>query len=115
MSNPTEPRDDTLATEVFDHDRPPEGPPTTSETGPAGGPAGPAPGAPQERPYLRGPAPFAIVLGILGLLVAGSVTLGELTDVTVRWDNLGPWTVVAAGVVVLVVGALGVRASRPRS
>jgi len=111
MSNPTEPHDDTLATEVFDHDQPLEDPPGTAA---AGAPAGSTPWAPQERPYLRGPAPFAIVLGILGLLVAGSVVLGELTDLTMRWDNLGPWTVVAAGVVVLVIGALGVRASRPR-
>jgi len=111
MSNPTEPHDDTLATEVFDHDQPLEDRPGAAD---AGAPTGSTPWTPQERPYLRGPAPFAIVLGLLGLLVAGSVVLGELTDVTVRWDNLGPWTVVAAGVVVLVVGALGVRASRPR-
>ncbi|MEO6790733.1 MAG: hypothetical protein ABI249_03855 [Ornithinibacter sp.] len=100
MNTHDERQDDTLATEVFDHES------VTATTTPPG---------PPDVPYLRGPAPFAMVLGLLGLLVAGSVLIGELTDVTVRWDNLGPWTVVAAGVVVLVAGALGVRASRPRS
>ena len=100
MNTHDERQDDTLATEVFDHE------PATVTTTPPSTP---------DVPYLRGPAPFAMVLGLLGLLVAGSVLIGELTDVTVRWDNLGPWTVVAAGVVVLVAGALGGRASRPRS
>ncbi|MEO5608912.1 MAG: hypothetical protein ABIQ61_11490 [Ornithinibacter sp.] len=100
MNTPDERQEDTLATEVFDRE------PDAATTIPPGRP---------EVPHLPGPAPFAMVLGLLGLLVAGSVLIGELTEVTVRWDNLGPWTVVAAGVVVLVAGALGVRASRPRS
>ena len=72
------------------------------------------PPAPAEPAYLRGPAPFAIVLGILGLVVAGVTLAAELTDVTIPWDNLGPWTVVAAGLLVLLVGAIGLRASRPQ-
>ncbi len=72
------------------------------------------PPAPAEPAYLRGPAPFAIVLGILGLVVAGVTLAAELTDVTVPWDDLGPWTVVAAGLLVLLVGAIGLRASRPQ-
>ena len=72
------------------------------------------PPAPAEPVYLRGPAPFAIVLGILGLVVAGVTLAAELTDVTIPWDNLGPWTVVAAGLLVLLVGAIGLRASRPQ-
>ena len=63
----------------------------------------------------RGPAPFAIILGILGLVVAGAVLLGELTDVSLPWNDLGPWSVVAAGLVVLLVGAIGLRSSRSRS
>lgn len=139
MSTQNEPHDDTLATEVFDREPvtasgasertaalPTTGggaQPTTEEAarpqprapGIQVAPESALPPGPPERPYLRGPAPFAIVLGVLGLLVAGSVVLFELSDVSVHWDNLGPWTVVAAGVVVLVVGALGVRASRPRN
>lgn len=87
------PRDDTLADEVFVD--------TTRE-----------PTAPADGPWLSGPAPFAIVLGLLGLLVAGAVLVTELTDVTFPWADLGPWTVVAAGLVVVLVGVIGLRSSR---
>ena len=87
-----------------DHDR--------HRTGP--GSQHPAPPTPPEPQYLSGPAPFALVLGLLGLLVAGSVLVNELTDVTLPWGDLGPWSVVAAGLVVLLVGAIGLRSSRNR-
>lgn len=80
--------------------------PTTDPT-----PNDPTP-APGDGPWLRGPAPFAIVLGLLGLLVAGGTLLNELTDVSLPWADLGPWTVVAAGLVVVLVGAIGLRSSR---
>ncbi len=76
--------------------------------------ASPAPPTPPEPTYLSGPAPFALVLGLLGLLVAGSVLVDELTDITLPWGDLGPWSVVAAGLVVLLVGAIGLRSSRNR-
>jgi len=70
---------------------------------------------PPEQEWLKGPAPFALVLGLLGLVVAGATLLSELADVNVPWDDLGPWSVVAAGIVVLLVGAIGLRSSRARS
>jgi hypothetical protein len=120
--------DDTLGDEVFvDHDRtaalPTTGPAATgapaatmTATAPATAttPTTPAPPAPIEPQYLSGPAPFALVLGLLGLLVAGSVLVSELTDLSLPWGDLGPWSVVAAGVVVLLVGAIGLRSSRNR-
>ena len=75
----------------------------------------PAPAPVPEPEWLKGPAPFALVLGILGLLVAGSTLLTELTDVNLPWGDLGPWSVVAAGLVVLIVGAIGLSSSRTRS
>ncbi|HWO51962.1 MAG TPA: hypothetical protein VNN23_10220, partial [Ornithinibacter sp.] len=75
----------------------------------------PAPTAPPEPQWLTGPAPFALVLGLLGLLTAGTVLLTELTDWTLPWGDLGPWSVVAAGLVVLLVGAIGLRSSRSRA
>jgi len=69
---------------------------------------------PPEQEWLKGPAPFALVLGLLGLVVAGATLLSELADVNVPWDDLGPWSVVAAGIVVLLVGAIGLRSSRTR-
>ena len=65
-----------------------------------------------EATYLSGPAPFPIVVGLLGLLTALGVVVADLTDLTVPWTDLGPWTVVVAGVVILVVGAIGLRGSR---
>jgi hypothetical protein len=87
---------------------------TTTATGPAPAtPRIPAPDSPEPQ-WLTGPAPFALVLGLLGLLVAGSVLVAELTDITLPWGDLGPWSVVAAGLVVLLVGAIGLRSSRTR-
>lgn len=71
----------------------------------------PAPQGPRYRP---GPAPFALLLGILGLVTAGLVLLTELTDVSVPWNDLGPWTIVGGGAVVLLVGLIGLRSSRDR-
>lgn len=62
--------------------------------------------------YRQGPAPFGLFLGIVGLVLAGAVLLTELTDVTVPWDDLGPWVVVAGGLLVVLMGLLGLRASR---
>ena len=86
---------------------------TMTATAPATA-SSPAPPTPPEPTYLSGPAPFALVLGLLGLLVAGSVLVNELTDISLPWGDLGPWSVVAAGLVVLLVGAIGLRSSRNR-
>jgi hypothetical protein len=115
--------DDALADEVFvDDDATRSLPTTPSATGAAGavGATGATtatvtatPEAPEQE-WLKGPAPFALVLGLLGLVVAGATLLSELADVNVPWDDLGPWSVVAAGIVVLLVGAIGLRSSRAR-
>ncbi len=68
--------------------------------------------APAEPTYLTGPAPFPVVLGLLGLLTAIGVVLADLTDVSFPFRDLGPWTVVLVGAVIIVVGALGLRSSR---
>lgn len=95
------PRDDTPADEVLLDTTPDTRPETT-----------PGPTATTDGPWLSGPSPFAIVLGLLGLVVAGAVLVTELTDVTFPWADLGPWTVVAAGLVVVLVGTIGLRSSR---
>jgi len=116
--------EESLADEVFvDADRTREIPSspaataTATATAPAPAPAPAAPHIPAPPPaagttWLKGPAPFALVLGLLGLLVAAAVLINELADVSLPWQNLGPWSVVAAGVVVLLVGAIGLRSSR---
>ena len=83
---------------------------TATATAPAPAPAT----TPPAPTYLAGPAPFPILLGLLGVLLAIGVVVGEITDLTLPWTDLGPWSVVAAGLVVLVVGAIGLRSSRSR-
>jgi hypothetical protein len=91
--------------------------PAAGTTPPPGGPAvtttDEAPARP-EPTYLSGPAPFPVLLGILGLLTALGVLVAEWTDLSVPWTDLGPWTIVVVGLVVLVVGAVGLRSSRRR-
>jgi hypothetical protein len=84
---------------------------TATRAGATTAAAAPAPTGPR---YRSGPAPFALVLGILGLVTAGLVLLTELTDVDVPWNDLGPWTIVAGGALVLLVGLVGLRSSRSR-
>lgn len=121
-STPDAPREDTLATEVFDPaPSPTVAAATATDPAPTPAPAS-SPGSAQpalapslpEPVYLTGPAPFAVVLGLLGLLFAAATLFTQLTDVSLPWTDLGPWTVVAAGLVVVVVGAIGLRGSRTR-
>lgn len=84
----------------------------TASTATATRTATPVATAPDDGPWIPGASPFAIVLGLLGLLLAGAVLVGELTDLTFPWADLGPWTVVAAGLVIVLVGAIGLRSSR---
>jgi hypothetical protein len=107
-STPDTPRSDTLATEVFDAAPSPTGTTATTATSATTAPALPEP------TYLTGPAPFAVVLGLLGLLFAAATFLTQLTDLSLPWTDLGPWTVVGAGLVVVIVGAIGLRGSRTR-
>lgn len=100
MSTPDTPRDET------------PGPAADTTLRPATPAAAPAP---PPREYVRGPAPFAVVLGVLGLVVAAVTLFTEVVGVDVPWDELGPWSVVGAGLVVLVVGALGLRSSRDQA
>ncbi|MGL5929811.1 MAG: hypothetical protein ACRCY8_12825 [Dermatophilaceae bacterium] len=74
----------------------------------------PTPATPTPPTYRTGPAPVALVIGLLGLVLAASVLLTEVTDLGVPWDDVGPWSVVVAGAVVLLVGTLGLRSSRSR-
>ena len=103
---PDSPRDDTLADEVVeDQTRPfPTTAAPTTTWAPAPGAtatatavrpdtAAPAASPVPPREYVKGPAPFAIVLGLLGLVVAAVTLFSEVVGFDVPWDDLGPWTV----------------------
>lgn len=118
MSTPTDPRPATGATgpdEGPTDSRPGDGSLATEVLGTPAGAAGPsAAGATPTPTYKAGPAPFALTLALLGLLTAAGVLVAELTDVDVAWDDLGPWTAVGLGVVIVVVGVIGLRSNRSR-
>ena len=71
---------------------------------PAVAPAAPATTAP-ERP--RGPHAAAILLGVLAIAVAALAILRETTDLTVNWSQLGPGSVIVAGLLLLLIGVVG--------
>ena len=58
-----------------------------------------------DRP--RGPNAAAILLGAIALAVAVLAILRETTDVTINWSAIGPGAVIAAGLLMLVVGVVG--------
>jgi hypothetical protein len=80
----------------------------------------PRPAPPQERPAEPEPAPVkgpylsTVILGIVCLAVAGLVLLQEVAGISIDWGNVGPLGIVLAGAVLVVLGTLGLVASRRR-
>lgn len=81
-------------------------------------PAAPAAPTPAPRPVLvtvrRGPRPGAIMFGLLTMLVAAYLVVGNLTDADLSLDQVGPSMIGAFGGVLLLVGLAGVVAGRLR-
>ena len=65
-------------------------------------------------PIKTGPAPFAIIVGVLGLAMAALLTVTELTTVTIPWRVAGPISIVVLGGLILAIGAFGLVSSRRR-
>ncbi|MBR7743610.1 hypothetical protein KC207_09940 [Phycicoccus sp. BSK3Z-2] len=103
-----DPEDEASRPRTDPGDAGPAGTGTTTGASDAAGASGTPPG-PLHR---RGPAPFALLLGTLGLLLALAVLVGESVDLSPDWSVLGPWAVVAGGLLVVVVGLLGIRSNR---
>jgi len=83
---------------------------TRGEARPEGAGAPPAPAQPAgaaapARP--SGPNAAAILLGLVCLVVAVLVILRETAHLSVNWAALGPGAVIAAGVLLLVIGVVG--------
>ncbi|PRY60066.1 hypothetical protein BCF74_10810 [Knoellia remsis] len=64
--------------------------------------------------YKSGPAPTTSVIGLLGLLTAIAVIVGQATDLDIRWGVVGPVAVVGAGVLLVVLGLAGLRGQQFR-
>ena len=51
-----------------------------------------------------GPSWGTVALGLVCLAIAGGALFVELTDVVLDWSNVGPLTLVALGVLLVLVG-----------
>ncbi len=71
----------------------------------------PAPSLPRP----TGPHAPAITLGVICLAIAGLVLAQELGALSVDWGNVGPLGIVAAGLVLVVLGIVGLLSSRRSS
>lgn len=72
-----------------------------------------APAPVPEPTYLTGPAPTAVIIGLIGLLTLVGTAVWALTDWAVNWAVAAPVGIVVLGLVIIVLGVSGLR--RPRS
>ncbi len=63
-------------------------------------------------PVLRGPSPWTVILGLVGLFVAVLVFLTTATTVRIDWTTAGPVAVVGFGGVLVLLGLLGMLGRR---
>lgn len=76
-------------------------------------PAAVADPAPPEPMWLRGPAPTPIIIGVLGLLAAVMCGLAVGTTLTINWVVAAPALIIGFGVLIVALGLLNARRSRP--
>ncbi len=74
-------------------------------------PAARPPAAPE---VVRGPYLAPIILGLVCLAVAAAAFAQEIANWTIDWGNVGPLGIVIAGLVLVLLGALGLLSSRRR-
>lgn len=82
---------------------------------PSGEPAAPRPGGHGSTATLArpsGPNTSAVLLGLTCLVLAGLGVAKETARFTVDWGAFGPGALIAAGALLLVLGAVGLVRSR---
>ena len=55
----------------------------------------------------RGPNAAPVVLGLVALVLAGLIIAKETMGLAVDWSRLGPGAIVAIGLLLVVLGAIG--------
>ncbi len=55
----------------------------------------------------KGPNGAAVVLGLAALVIAGLIVANETMGLRVDWSRLGPGAIVAVGLLLVVLGAIG--------
>lgn len=89
-------------------------PTSASATSATSAPRGADPYAAPEPELVKGPYLAPVILGLVCLLVAAAAFAQELADWSIDWGNVGPLGIVAAGALLVVLGALGLLSSRRR-
>ena len=87
---------------------------SASATSATTAPRGADPYAAPEPELVKGPYLAPVILGLVCLLVAAAAFAQELADWSIDWGNVGPLGIVAAGALLVVLGALGLLSSRRR-
>ena len=87
---------------------------TYSPTATTYSPAEPEDVVPAQPEYVRGPYLAPVILGLVCLAIAGLAFAQELGGLTIDWGSVGPLGIVAAGAVLVLLGAIGLVASRRR-
>lgn len=59
--------------------------------------------------YRTGPAIVPVIVGVLGLVVAGLVLLQTASDLTLDWSRFGPAAIIVTGLTFVVLGLFGMR------
>lgn len=77
-------------------------------------PAEPEDAVPGQPEYVRGPYLAPVILGLVCLAIAGLAFAQEIGGLTIDWGSVGPLGIVAAGAVLVLLGAIGLVASRRR-
>lgn len=77
-------------------------------------PAVPEDVVPGQPEYVRGPYLAPVILGLVCLAIAGLAFAQEIGGLTIDWGSVGPLGIVAAGAVLVLLGAIGLVASRRR-
>jgi hypothetical protein len=77
-------------------------------------PAEPEDVVPGQPEYVRGPYLAPVILGLVCLAIAGLAFAQEIGGLTIDWGSVGPLGIVAAGAVLVLLGAIGLVASRRR-
>ena len=77
-------------------------------------PAEPDDVVPGQREYVRGPYLAPVILGLVCLAIAGLAFAQEFGGLRIDWGSVGPLGIVAAGAVLVLLGAIGLVAARRR-
>lgn len=118
MSNNTPERHEPIGagpedTRPLPSDTPAPSPATASSTT-TYSPAGPEEVVPGQPEYVSGPYLAPVILGLVCLAIAGLAFAQEIGGLTIDWGSVGPLGIVAAGAVLVLLGAIGLVASRRR-